>query len=106
MPRKLSFVSFDDLGGKHGDNFLSHTCYMYICIKCMNFPDVNNMLCVTLLMCVFCLLLWILSFLYSKRERMCVAEDGAQKGFPAFVMSAFLECGVIVVCNGALLLTH
>lgn len=66
MPRNLSFVCFGDLGGKRGDNFLSHT--RYICITCMNFPDVNTVLCVTLLICVFCLLLWILSLLLQQKE--------------------------------------
>lgn len=68
-------------------SFQSYMLYMY---NMYDFPDVINMLCVTLLMCVFYLLLCgSCPFFYSKRERMCVAEDGAQKGFPALETSAF-----------------
>lgn len=43
---------------------------------------------------------------FTAKGRGYVAEDGAKKDFSVFEMLAFLESGVIVVCNGTLFLTQ
>lgn len=51
---------------------ISYESYMLYAITCMDFPDVDSMLCVTLHGCVFWLLLWILSLLLQQKvEDVC-----------------------------------
>lgn len=55
-----------------------------------SFPDVDNMRYATLHLQFCHLLLWFLSFLYSRREGMWGGENSAQKGFPAHGVLALL----------------